>query len=64
MIKLFNRPNSMRATQVVRATPGPAIGFSADRFQFGRTGDQPFAVTFWTDSPGLSSTRYLGPARN
>ena len=64
VIKLFNRPNATSATQVVRATPGPAIGFSADRFQFGRTGNQPFAVTFWTDSPGLSSTGYLGPAGN
>jgi hypothetical protein len=61
-IKLFNRPNSTMSTQVVRADPGPAIGFSSDSFQFGRSGNQPFAVTFWTDDPGLSSTGYLGPA--
>ena len=62
-IKLFNRPNSAKATQVVRADPGSGIGSSADRFQFGRSGHQPFAVTFWTDDPALSSIRYPGPAR-
>ena len=62
-IKLFNRPNSAKATQVVRADPGSGIGSSADRFQFGRSGHQPFAVTFWTDDPALSSLRYPGPAR-
>ena len=45
VIKLFNRPNATSATQVVRATPGPAIGFSADGSEFGRTGNQPFAVS-------------------
>jgi Glycosyl hydrolase family 26 len=60
-IKLFDRPNSTRPTQVVSANPGPAIGFSADGFQFGRSGNQPFGLAFWTDNPALSSTRYLGP---
>ena len=61
-IKLFNRSNSTKATQVVEANAGSALGSSADRFQFGRSGNQPFGVTFWTDDPGLSSVRYLGPA--
>ncbi len=61
-IRLFDQPNSARATQVVHANAGSALGSSADRFQFGRSGNQPFAVTFWTDDPGLSSARFLGPA--
>jgi hypothetical protein len=62
LIKLFNHPNSRKPTQVVRATPGSSIGSSSDHFQFGRSGNQPFGVTFWTDNPALSSKRYLGPA--
>ena len=64
VIKLFNHPNSRKPTQAVRATPGSSIGSSSDVFQFGRSGNQPFAVTFWTDNPGLSSKRYLGPAQH
>ena len=63
VIKLFNRANARKPTDIVRAGPGLAIGPSANQFQFGRSGHQPFAVTFWTDDPGLSSVRFLGAGR-
>ena len=63
VMKLFNRANATKPTDIVRAGPGLAIGSSANQFQFGRSGHQPFAVTFWTDDPGLSSIRFLGTGR-
>jgi hypothetical protein len=63
VMKLFNRANARKPSDVVRAGPGLDIGASANQFQFGRSGHQPFAVTFWTDDPGLSSIRFLGTGR-
>ncbi len=62
-IKIFARANSQRPTEVITAGPRLDIGASADYFQFGRSGSNDFAVTFWTDSPALSTTRFLGPDR-
>ncbi|MGH2595044.1 MAG: hypothetical protein ACRDH7_03670 [Actinomycetota bacterium] len=59
IVKLFNRPDGSTPTQVIRATSA-AIGASANQFQFGRSGHEPFAFRFWTDDPGLSSSGYLG----
>ena len=61
-IKLFDAPDSPRATQTVMSAAGAAIGPSVREIQFGRSGTQPFAFTFWTDLPALSSIGYIGPA--
>ena len=63
VMKLFNRANARKPTDLVRAGPGLAIGASANEFQFGRSGHQPFAVTFWTDDPGLLFNRFLSTDR-
>ena len=60
-IRLFNTITSTTPTQVVTSAAGRSIGSSADEFQFGRSGNQSFAVTFWTDDPALSSTAYPAP---
>ena len=59
-IELFNSSTSSTATQTVVSATGRAIGPSAQEIQYGRSGTQPFAFTFWTDGPALSSTGYLG----
>jgi hypothetical protein len=63
VMKLFNRANARKPSDVVRAGPRLDIGASANQFQFGRSGHQPFTMAFWTDDPGLSSIRFLGAAR-
>jgi hypothetical protein len=60
-IKIFAKPNAKKPTEVIRAGPDLNIGRNAGRFQFGRSGSNDFAMTFWTDSPGLSTKGYLGP---
>ncbi len=62
VMKLFNRANAQQPSDVVRAGPGLEIGGSANQFQFGRSGHQPFSIRFWTDDPGMSSIGFLGPA--
>lgn len=58
-IKLFNRRKSSAQTESVTSATGNAIGPSAQEIQYGRTGSQPFTITFWTDRPALSSSKYL-----
>jgi hypothetical protein len=60
-IRIYSRANSRVPTDVVRAGPRLDIGSGADQFQFGRSGSNGFAITFWTDSPALSSRGFLGP---
>ena len=60
-IRLFNTITSATPTQVMTSAAGMSIGASADQFQFGRSGNQSFAVTFWTDDPAMSSTAYPTP---
>jgi hypothetical protein len=60
-IRLFNTITSTTPTQVVTSAPGRSIGSSADQFQFGRSGNQSFPVTFWTDDPAMASSAYPAP---
>jgi hypothetical protein len=59
-IKLFNSADSPAPTQSVASPTDRTIGPPAQEIQFGRSGSQPFAFTFWTDEPGLSTSGYLG----
>ena len=61
-MRLFRKPNSDQATDVVSAN-GLDIGYSTDEYDFGRSGSSSFAVTFWTDGPAVSSDGFLGPIR-
>jgi len=60
-ILVFADARSHRPSEVIRVGPRLNIGSSADQFQFGRSGSNRFAVTFWTDSPALSTKGFLGP---
>jgi beta-mannanase len=62
-ILLFNRPNSRVATDVVSENEID-IGYSADEYNFGRSGKENFALTFWTDGPAISSDGFLGPIQS
>jgi beta-mannanase len=62
-IMLFNQPNSRVATDVV-SVRDIDIGFSADEYDLGRSGNENFAFTFWTDGPAISSDGFLGPIRS
>jgi hypothetical protein len=62
-IRIYARAGAQTPTEVLRAGPRLDIGSSADQFQFGRSGSNGFAGTFWTDSPALSSEGFLGPGR-
>jgi hypothetical protein len=60
-IKVFDKANSERPVEIITAGPGLQIGGGIDRVQLGRSGSNDFPITFWTDSPGLSSEGFLGP---
>jgi hypothetical protein len=62
-ILVFADPRDRRPSEVIRVGPRLDIGASADQFQFGRSGSNRFAITFWTDSPALSTNGFLGPDR-
>jgi Glycosyl hydrolase family 26 len=59
-IRLFNSANSSVATEAVASARHRALGPSSREIQYGRSGTQSYAYTFWTDGPGLSSRGYLG----
>ncbi|MEO8423491.1 MAG: glycosyl hydrolase [Actinomycetota bacterium] len=59
-VRLFNSSSSS-PTEVATSGSGNSIGYSANEFQYGRSGDQSFAVTFWTDDPALSTSGYPAP---
>jgi Glycosyl hydrolase family 26 len=59
-IRLYNSPHSSVATESVASSSHRAIGPSVREIQYGRSGTQSFAYTFWTDRPALSSAGYLG----
>jgi hypothetical protein len=60
-IKIYSRARSTKPADVVKAGPRLDIGQSATHFQFGRSGSNDFAITFWTDAPAISTRRFLGP---
>jgi hypothetical protein len=60
-IKVFSEARSRHPSEVLRAGPRLDIGSDVDQFQFGRSGSNDFAITFWTDSPALSTVGFLGP---
>jgi hypothetical protein len=57
-VRLFNSSASLSPTEIDTSRSGSSIGSSANEFEYGRSGSQPFAITFWTDNPALSSTGY------
>ena len=59
-IRLYNSATSSLPTQKAASARHRAIGPSAREMQYGRSGTQSFAYTFWTDSPALSTSGYLG----
>jgi hypothetical protein len=61
-IRLFNSPNSTVASDSATSGPGRAIGVRSGEVQIGRSGTQPFSITFWTDDPAVSGSGYPGPA--
>jgi hypothetical protein len=60
-VRLFNWTSFGTPTEVASSGSFRAIGSSVDAVQFGRSGHQWYAVTFWTDDPALSSTSYPPP---
>ena len=60
-IMIFASARSSARPRSMRFGPRLDIGSNADQFQFGRSGSNDFPITFWTDSPALSTKRFLGP---
>lgn len=61
-IRLFNRTDSNRPTATAISTSGHSIGSSSSQVQFGRSGTEPTAITFWTDDAAISSNGFIGPS--
>jgi hypothetical protein len=59
-IRLYNSAHSLIATESVASSRHRSIGPSTREMQYGRSGTLPYAYTFWTDGPALSSSGYLG----
>jgi hypothetical protein len=59
-LRLFNSPNSATPTDAATSGAGRRITVPTE-VQIGRSGTQPFSVTFWTDDPAIGATGYLGP---
>jgi hypothetical protein len=57
-VRLFNYGTGTTPSAEATSPSGRSIGSSADRFQFGASGRQSFSITFWTDSPAISSSGY------
>ena len=60
-IKLFNVANSSKPIEEVESPTNRAIGPPAQEIQIGRSGSQPFEITFWTDEPALSTSTSAPP---
>jgi hypothetical protein len=60
-VRFFNSSSGSWPTDSATSGSGSSIGTSANEFQFGRSGHQPFSITFWTDHPALSSTGFPRP---
>jgi hypothetical protein len=60
-VRLYNQADSTSLTDSFSES-GVSLGSSASQIQFGRSGTQPFSITFWTDDPGVSSNGFLGVA--
>jgi len=53
-LRVFDDPSSSTPSAVAVSSPGRPIRSSVDRVQFGRSGHQNNAVTFWTDEPAVT----------
>ena len=61
-VGFFNSYLSSSPTQSLSSTAGNDVGSSSYEIQIGRSGDQPFNYTFWTDGPAISSSGFMGTA--
>ncbi len=61
-ISFSNSYSSSSSTESVSSASGRNIGSSADEIQIGRSGSEPFDFTFWTDTPAISSSGFIGTA--
>ncbi len=57
-VRIFNDATSSTPTETKTSQTSRPIGTQVDAVQFGRSGHQDVAATFWTDRPALSAAGY------